>query len=631
MPVGDAQVRRFFADCGFEIVRLKGLCGTSPVAIAHVSERELRDAIIEVNGPDVDAIIQVGTNLAMARLAGLAEFWLDKPVLAINTCTYWWALRQNGIETGSTASARCCWSIEDGAMDRDDPALDDAGVAEQIALLAAQVKSADPAQRRAACWQIYEICCKAPERAALAIPVLLPGLADPDEKVGESAAWALRWCAPASIEPLIDCLDDPQPIVRRRACIALGNIGEPAAALTCDVLRQCLTDTAPEVRAQAAKALGLIRDTSSRTIDALFAMARSESARGRAAALHALGNIGKALSDPGPLRAREHEVLAALEDGNADVRWSACYLLESLGLEAPKHVALLMRRLTADTSEEFLWMATGQLPELMSAVDPEAHIPVMCNIIRTGGGSARDMCKALALLGSRADAAVPCLIDALRSEDAFLVIAAAIALWKIAGRVEIVAAAGEGFRRHGPIGVRRDLRDGAGGGAADRQGDRRARYGGLGPAMGGRRCARCRRVEPSGCRGGVDHRAGPSEPDRTFGGGTGVCGDRPRHAAGADRDPGIVRRRSARMGCRGSRPNGRGRAGGDRTAPGPTAITRPGARRVCAIALAKIAGDVASVPMLVELLARSDRPDLQQQAALALAAIASRGRRDPSA
>ena len=98
MPVGDGQVRRFFEDCGFEIVRLKGLKCASPVLIAHVSERELRDAIIEVNGPDVDAIIQVGTNLAMARLAGIAEFWLDKPVLAINTCIYWWALRQNGID-----------------------------------------------------------------------------------------------------------------------------------------------------------------------------------------------------------------------------------------------------------------------------------------------------------------------------------------------------------------------------------------------------------------------------------------------------------------------------------------------------------------------------------------------------
>jgi maleate isomerase len=98
MPVADGQVRRFLTDCGFEVVRLKGLRCQSPVAIAHVSERELRDAIIAVDGPDVDAVLQAGTNLAMARLAGIAEFWLDKPVLAINTATYWWALRQNGID-----------------------------------------------------------------------------------------------------------------------------------------------------------------------------------------------------------------------------------------------------------------------------------------------------------------------------------------------------------------------------------------------------------------------------------------------------------------------------------------------------------------------------------------------------
>ncbi|MDH3233517.1 MAG: arylmalonate decarboxylase, partial [Alphaproteobacteria bacterium] len=28
----------------------------------------------------------------------MAEFWLDKPVIAINTATYWWALRKNGID-----------------------------------------------------------------------------------------------------------------------------------------------------------------------------------------------------------------------------------------------------------------------------------------------------------------------------------------------------------------------------------------------------------------------------------------------------------------------------------------------------------------------------------------------------
>jgi maleate isomerase len=97
MPVADRQVRRFFTDCGFEVVRLVGLKCASPVLIAHVGELELRDAIRAVDGPEVEAIVQVGTNLAMARLAGIAEEWLAKPVIAINTATYWWALRSNGI------------------------------------------------------------------------------------------------------------------------------------------------------------------------------------------------------------------------------------------------------------------------------------------------------------------------------------------------------------------------------------------------------------------------------------------------------------------------------------------------------------------------------------------------------
>ncbi len=98
MPVGDKQVFRFFSDCGFDVATVKGLKCKSPVLIAHESEQTLRDAIIEVNDDSIDAIVQVGTNLAMARVAGIAEFWLDKPVVAINTATYWWALRQNGIE-----------------------------------------------------------------------------------------------------------------------------------------------------------------------------------------------------------------------------------------------------------------------------------------------------------------------------------------------------------------------------------------------------------------------------------------------------------------------------------------------------------------------------------------------------
>ena len=68
------------------------------MAIAHVSENELRDALLEVDSPDVDAIVQCGTNLSMIRLADEAERWLKKPVIAINAATWWLALRKNNIQ-----------------------------------------------------------------------------------------------------------------------------------------------------------------------------------------------------------------------------------------------------------------------------------------------------------------------------------------------------------------------------------------------------------------------------------------------------------------------------------------------------------------------------------------------------
>ncbi len=97
MPVGDAMVRKFFTDNDFEIVNLEGLKCASPMLIAHESPARLRQAIRTVDSADVQAVVQVGTNLACAAVAAEAERWLDKPVIAINTATYWYALRQNGI------------------------------------------------------------------------------------------------------------------------------------------------------------------------------------------------------------------------------------------------------------------------------------------------------------------------------------------------------------------------------------------------------------------------------------------------------------------------------------------------------------------------------------------------------
>lgn len=97
-PIGDKNVIRFFNDIGFEVTALKGLKCPTAVAIAHVSQDELRAALLEVNGPDVEALVQVGTNLSMVALADEAERWLKKPVIAINAATWWMALRDNGIQ-----------------------------------------------------------------------------------------------------------------------------------------------------------------------------------------------------------------------------------------------------------------------------------------------------------------------------------------------------------------------------------------------------------------------------------------------------------------------------------------------------------------------------------------------------
>lgn len=97
-PVGDENVVKFFTELGFQVEAIEGLKCPSAVAIAEVGEAELRAAINKVNTPDVDAVVQCGTNLSMVRLADEAERWLGKPVLAINAATWWMALRENGIE-----------------------------------------------------------------------------------------------------------------------------------------------------------------------------------------------------------------------------------------------------------------------------------------------------------------------------------------------------------------------------------------------------------------------------------------------------------------------------------------------------------------------------------------------------
>ncbi|MEP5938197.1 MAG: arylmalonate decarboxylase [Erythrobacter sp.] len=96
-PSANAQVSHFMSDHGIEVVRDTCLRCPSWTAIAQVPTSTLRNELHKLNEDDVDALVQVGTNLSMTRLAAAAELYLGKPVIAINTATYWNALRQNQI------------------------------------------------------------------------------------------------------------------------------------------------------------------------------------------------------------------------------------------------------------------------------------------------------------------------------------------------------------------------------------------------------------------------------------------------------------------------------------------------------------------------------------------------------
>lgn len=105
-PAGDEIVADYLKDAGFDVVRLKGLRCPSPRMIAHTEPAEIRSSLQELNGDDVDAILQVGTNLAAGAIAAEAERWFNKPVLSMNVITYWDALRQLGINDRILGSGR---------------------------------------------------------------------------------------------------------------------------------------------------------------------------------------------------------------------------------------------------------------------------------------------------------------------------------------------------------------------------------------------------------------------------------------------------------------------------------------------------------------------------------------------
>ena len=105
-PVANAEVRNYLGESGFEVVRDAALQCRCWTDIARVPPQRLAEALAYLDGSEVDALVQVGTNLSMVGLAAATERELGKPVIAINTATYWHALRAIGIDDKVAGAGR---------------------------------------------------------------------------------------------------------------------------------------------------------------------------------------------------------------------------------------------------------------------------------------------------------------------------------------------------------------------------------------------------------------------------------------------------------------------------------------------------------------------------------------------
>lgn len=103
-PVADREVGRFFTEAGFEVEAITGLRCPTATDIARVDEPRLAEVVAGLDGPEVDAIVQGGTNLSFVAQADRLEVELGKPVVAINAATLWHALREHGIDDRVTGS-----------------------------------------------------------------------------------------------------------------------------------------------------------------------------------------------------------------------------------------------------------------------------------------------------------------------------------------------------------------------------------------------------------------------------------------------------------------------------------------------------------------------------------------------
>ncbi|MBT5570541.1 MAG: hypothetical protein HOJ90_04910 [Alphaproteobacteria bacterium] len=91
------HAQAYYEGHGFEVPYTTSLMVKRSEDIIKVTVEQAIEAFEEINKPDVDTLVHVGGALGIVSMIEELEERFQKPIISVNAATYWYALRQIGV------------------------------------------------------------------------------------------------------------------------------------------------------------------------------------------------------------------------------------------------------------------------------------------------------------------------------------------------------------------------------------------------------------------------------------------------------------------------------------------------------------------------------------------------------
>jgi HEAT repeat protein len=260
-------------------------------------------------------------------------------------------------------------------------------------------------------WRFFQAFAALDETAKPAVPDLVAMLktktSSGSEWRAESALSAMGKGSASAVPDLIGLLKDPDPQVRDRAIMVLGNIGEPAKSAVPSLTALLSTKSA---QLPAAEALGKMGESAKPAIPNFIELLRSPDKTVRLTVAKALGKMGNSAKSAIP------GLVALLQDAEEGVQWfedsPRFEALRALGEMdgVPKSTIPRLVQLLQDEKRGYLAAAVlGKMTDSGASI-----VPLVTPLLKHKSGSVRgNTIGILWNLGDASKPAIPSLVPLL--------------------------------------------------------------------------------------------------------------------------------------------------------------------------------------------------------------------------